>query len=99
MIDWWKSSSGLCTGSITQWSILPVVIASQIGSAVSHSPQRKVATRDTVASMARTRASTSMPSGLPSPTSPMTSATGVPACSRSRTRASSSAGSPQTTIL
>ena len=37
--DRWNSSSGLCTGRVTQWSALPVVIASKIGRAVSHSPQ------------------------------------------------------------
>ena len=98
MIDWWNSSSGLCTGRVTQWSILPIVTASKTGRAVSHSPQRTAATLETVRSMPRTRASISIPSGSVSPTPPITSATGVPAASSSLITGSSRAGSSQTTI-
>ena len=98
MIERWNSSAGACTGRVTQWSILPTVTASNTDRTDCQSPQPTAATRSAVGSMARTAASTSMPSGSCAPTPPMTSATGRPAAARSRIHGASSAGRLQTTI-
>ena len=98
MIERWNSSAGVCTGQVTQRSIVPTVTASKTDRTDSQSPQRTAATRSAVGSMERIAASTSMPSGSCPPTPPMTSATGRPAARRSRIQGSGSAGRSQTTI-
>jgi hypothetical protein len=94
----WNSSSGACTGAVTQWSRMPAVTASKTDRTESQSPQPTAATRNAVGSMARMPASTSMPSGSGPPAPPMTSAAGRPAVRRSRIQAASSAGRPQARI-
>ena len=87
----WNSSAGACTGRVTQWSILPTVTAPNTDRTDCQSPQPTAATRSAAGSMARTAASTSMPSRSCPPTPPMTSATGRPAARRSRIHGASSA--------
>ena len=98
MTERWNSSSGACTGRVTQWSTVPTVTALKTDRLDGQSPQLTAATRSAVGSMARTAASTSMPSGSGPPTPPMTSATGRPAARRSRIQDASSAGRPQARI-
>jgi hypothetical protein len=65
VIAWWKSSSGLCTGPITQWSILPMVIASKVGRPVSHSPIPLVCRTATGTSSCRASERPSAAAGFP----------------------------------
>src|SRR5260221_9991930 len=48
VIERWNSSAGVCTGRVTQWSILPRVTASKMDRTDSQSPQRTAATRSAV---------------------------------------------------
>ena len=98
MIERWNSSAGADAGRFTQRSTVPMVTASKTDRFACQSPQPTAATRTALGSMARTAASTSMPSGSCAPTPPMTSATGRLAARRSRIQGANSAGRPQTTI-
>ena len=92
MIDRWNSSSGLPSGPIAMWSILPSVRASKTGCDAAQSPQRTAATRSAVGSTGRTAAKTSISSGSWPLIPPTTSAAGVPAARSARSCAASPGG-------